>query len=149
MAPMNDTYHGVPYPTMWENMDTMRRRAWQAGVMSAVGHLGLAEARKLAAELEAVNGPVSPVRPDDLSDAKLAVYRTLRGVSSGAFATSDTKIPQSLANMLANVIVDDLKGRGWGDLSGARIDLHAMKIQYQETIKECNEALRKATGGRS
>lgn len=136
---MTDTFHGVPYPAIWENMDALRRRAWQAGVLAAVGHLGIAEARKLAAELEATNGQQIPVEPGERAESAYEVYRVI---------SRETRMHPGETHQLAKKIIAALVGIGWGDLSSARIDLTAMKVQYQETIKECNEALRKATGGR-
>jgi hypothetical protein len=144
MARMTNDYHGVPFPTMWENMDTMRRRAWQAGVMSAIGHLGLAEARKLAAELEDTNGRQIPTEASERAEARLTIYKVLRDD-----ALLGTGISQFAATSLAGRIVGALIEHGWGDLSSARIDLTSMKIQYQDMISECNAALRRATDGQS
>ncbi|HEY2101436.1 MAG TPA: hypothetical protein VGH72_33570 [Pseudonocardia sp.] len=161
---MTDTYHGVPYPSNWANMDLQRRQAWKMGAIAAVSHLGLSEARTLAAELEATNGAsVRPhVAPEERQEAQRNVYAALRGTPLRASQLDNTGLRADIAMALAGQIVTTLIAQGWGDLSGATIEITQLKMQqrsdradceqlherYRDTIAECNAALKRVTGGR-
>lgn len=145
---MTDTYRGVPYPTSWANMDYYRQRAWKMGVLSAVGHLGLEEAQRLAAELELTNGTHVTVNAEERAAAKLNVYETLRRMRIGALDLgADGKLSQRATMRIADAVAAFLISAGWGDLSGAKIAVTQSQMESQDAIRECNEALRRATGG--
>lgn len=148
---MADTYRGVPYPANWANMDYYRQRAWKMGVLSAVGHLGLEEAQRLAAELELTNGTQVSVDSEESAAARLNIYDTLRRMNFSRLIdfTGEGKMANRTAMRIADVVTANLIGAGWGDLSGAKIAVTQARMESQDAIRECNEALRRATGGES